>query len=138
MSHFVVYTGMNDKCRHQLTVVPFNDKLEYLQSLVGGLIEHYVIDRDLDAQHIDMWIDDEGKFKSDYKPTIALLYNGELYDVIMGNCVFSKYNSEGETLGLNVDEVSVVDRWIRAQKVVGLTMKDGCTVPCIAVDISPH
>lgn len=133
MKSFVVYTGMNDKCRHQLMVVPFNEELHYLQSLVGGLIEHYIIDEELNELHIDMWIDDEGKMKG-LPPTIALLHEGELVDVIVGNCVFSKYNSEGETLGLDAHEVGIVDRWIREQKVVGLQMKDGKTISVLAVD----
>ena len=136
MTSFVVYTGI-EGVRHQLTVVPFNSELKYLQSLVGGLIEHYIIDEELNDLHIDMWIDDEGKLKN-LKPTIALMNDGQLVDVIFGNCVFSKYNDEGETLGLEEYEVGIVDRWIREQDIVGLKDKDGHTFPCLAVDIRHH
>lgn len=133
---FVVYKGIDEdvKNRH-IEVVPFDEKLEYLQGLVGGLIEHFIIDRDLDRLHIDMWIDDEGKLKEGLKPTFALLHDGKLYDYILGNCVFSKYTDQGETLGLSPDEVGIVTRWLHDQQVVGLVKRDGSSVPVLAVDL---
>ena len=127
---FVVYTGVKiDRSkvrpvRRQIEVRPFNDELKYLQNLVDGYLEHYVIDDDLDRIHIDMWINEEGKFREDFKPTIALTHEGKLYDVIMGPCVFSKYNDEGETLGLSLDEMNIVIDWINNQDIVGLMSRD--------------
>lgn len=136
MTSFVVYTGI-EGVRHQLTVVPFNSELKYLQSLVGGMLEHFNIDAELYDLHIDMWIDEQGKLKG-LKPTIALMNDGQLVDVIVGNCVFSKFNAEGDTLGLEEYEVGIVDRWIREQEIVGLKDKDGYMFPVLAVDIRHH
>ena len=139
---FVVYKGVKvDKSkerpvRRQIEVRPFNDELKYLQGLVDGHLEHYVIDDNLDKLYIDMWINDEGKLRDDFKPTIALTHEGKLYDVIMGPCVFSKYNDDGETLGLSLDEMNIVIDWINKQQIGGLISKDSQETdnPVIVVD----
>ena len=111
-SFFVIYKGLKENTEHsvEVEIKPFNEELHYLQSLVGGYLEHFIIDDDLDRQHIDMWIDEEGKLKmEELKPTWSLCDpQGNIYDVIFGNCVFSKYNDDGETLGLTIDEVHTV------------------------------
>ena len=132
---FAVYKGIDPKTlKRQIEVRPFDDELEYLQGLVGGYIEHYVIDDKLDHKFIDMWIDEEGKLKPDLEPTFALLHDGQLYDVIFGNCVFSKYDLDGNTLGLTPDDVSHVIAFLNDCDVVGLVKKDGSTVPCLSVN----
>ena len=132
---FVVYKGIDEKkMNRQVEVRPFDDALEYLQGLVGGYIEHYVIDSKLDHNFIDMWIDDEGKLKDGLAPTFALMHEGKLYDVIFGNCVFSKYDLDGNTLGLTPDDVSRVIGFLNDCNVVGLIKKDGSTVPCLSVN----
>lgn len=137
---FVVYKGViidqnkDPQIRRQIEVRPFKDDLHYLQELVGGYLEHFTIDEDLDRLHIDMWIDEEGKLKSDKVPTIALTHEGHLYDVIMGNCVFSKYDDTGETLGLSLDEMNLVIGWLHDHDIVQLVSKDGRTdIPVLAV-----
>lgn len=123
---FLVYKGLKMADAPYLDVeeVPFNPELKYLQDLVGGFIEHYIIDKGLNSDYIDMWIDDEGKFKQ-LKPTWALMYQGGLYDVIFGNCVFSKYNRQGETLGLTADDVKKVLEFLDSRRVVELVGKEG-------------
>lgn len=115
-TYFLVYKGVKENAEHsvEVEIKPFGEELEYLQSLVGGYLEHFIIDRHLDDLHIDMWIDEEGKFKTDqYKATWSLCdHDGTVYDVIFGNCVFSKYNDEGETLGLTQDEVNIVIQFL--------------------------
>ena len=137
---FVVYKGIIEDrskdrpIRKQIEVVPFDPGLKYLQNLVGGYLEHYIIDEGLNELYIDMWIDEEGKLKDGLIPTFALCHDGQLIDVIFGNCVFSKYNREGETLGLNEDEVVTVLKYLEDLPIVGLLKKDGSTDPCLAVD----
>lgn len=136
---FVVYKGIDQvKKRRQIEVVPFDPELKYLQKLVGGYIEHFIIDEGLNQFHIDMWIDEEGKFKEGLTPSFALMHDGQLYDVIFGNCVFSKYDGQGETFGLSLDEVNIVIKYLMDRDVVGLIKKDGSTVPALAVAPYAH
>jgi len=132
---FVVYKGIDlSDNKRKIEVRPFDDELSYLQGLVGGYIEHYIISDELDYKFIDMWIDEEGKLKDGLTPTFALLHDHDLYDVIFGNCVFSKYDLDGNTLGLTPDEVSQVIKFLNDCDVVGLIKKDGSTVPALAVN----
>lgn len=117
--------------RRQIEVRPFEDTLEFLQSMVDGHIEHFIIDKELDARKIDMWINEEGKFRADFTPTFALTYQGEFYDAILGPCVFTRYNNKGETLGLSPDDVSFVIKYLHELPVVGIKSKEGLTFPCL-------
>ena len=137
----VVYKGIvidetkDRPVRRHIEIVPFKDGLSYLQSLVDGYIDHYSISSKLDSLHIDMWINDEGKFRDDFSPTFALLRDGQLCDVIVGPCVFSKFNDEGETLGLSPDDVNIVIDWLQSQGIGGLVSKDGTSEPVIIIDL---
>lgn len=111
---------------------PFEDTLEYLQNLVGGYIEHFVIDEELNNQHIDMWINEDGKMQK-LKPTFALEYDGKLIDIIVGNCVFTKYDDEGNTLGLTIQETQIVSNWLASLPVGTLIDKNGKSVHVLVV-----
>ena len=123
-TYFFVYRGI-ERSNHALKceLRPFNEELHYLQDLVGGYLEHFIISDHLNDLHIDMWIDEEGKLKT-LEPTWALLdQEDQLVDVIYGNCVFSKYNDEGETLGLSMDEVRIVEDFLTNSRMVELVSK---------------
>lgn len=93
-------------------VEPFNESLEALQEQVGGLIEHFIIDESLNDRRIDMWIDDEGKLKG-HKPTFLLCdKDGNPLDAIVGNCVFTKYDGDGNTFGLSQEDINIVMSWL--------------------------
>lgn len=134
----VVYKGVLDepertpRYNKQVLCIPFVDTLEYLQSLVGGSIEHFVIDEELDNQHIDMWINEEGKLIN-LPPSIALEYDGKLVDIIMGTCVFTKYDDEGNTLGLTLQETNIVSNWIRKQDMAMLKDDKDKSYPVLVV-----
>ena len=113
---------------------PFNDSLKSLQELVDGSIEHYVIDEDLNDNYIDMWINEEGKFRDDFKPMFALLHDGRLYDVIVGPCVFTMYDNEGNTHGLTSDAYKRVLHFLYTCPTCIVNTKDGKSYPCLAVN----
>lgn len=134
----VVYKGVlveedrTPPLNNQVWCIPFVDTLEYLQQLVGGTIEHFVIDEELDKKHIDMWINEEGKMLN-LHPSIALEYDGQLVDIIVGDCVFTKYDNEGNTLGLTLEETNIVSNWIKRQPMAMLRDKSGNSFPVIVV-----
>ena len=107
-------------------IEPFNSSLEALQKQVGGYIEHFIISPDLNDRYIDMWIDEEGKYK-DLHPTFALCdEEGTGLDCIMGNCVFTRYDREGETLGLTDEDITAVFQWLEHLEFVPIgKYKDG-------------
>lgn len=117
-----------------LQMETFDDSLEALQKLVDGSIEHYVIDEDLNDNYIDMWINEEGKFRDDFKPMFGLFYDGKPYDVIVGPCVFTMYDREGNTHGLTDDAMRRVREFLYRCPMVELVTSDGKKFPCLRVD----
>lgn len=130
---FLVFNGVNATGGIEVINKPFNESLEALQKLVDGCIEHYVIDEDLNDNYIDMWINDEGKFRDDFKPMFALLHDGKLYDVIVGPCVFTMYDRDGNTLGLTSDAYNRVLNFLYSCPTCVVETKDGKSYPCLAV-----
>lgn len=105
-------TGKIVAYTHMPHIEPFKTDLKSLQEQVGGYIEHFIISAELEQKGIDMWIDEEGKYK-DYHPTFALCdNNGRVLDMIMGNCVFTRFNQSGETYGLTMEDVADVMKWL--------------------------
>lgn len=107
------------------TIEPFKEDLQSLQKQVGGYIEHFDISKELYTHHIDMWIDEEGKFK-DKKPTFILCdSDGEMVDIIVGNCVFTRFTSSGNTLGLRQKDIEIVGNWLNTLPLVQYEGPDG-------------
>lgn len=99
-------------------IEPFSEALESLQKQVGGHIESFFIEA-LEKHHIDMWIDEEGKLKDGLKPTFAIMDRDDnLIDIIVGNCVFTRFDHEGNTYGLNQDDIDIVTEWLGSLPVV--------------------
>jgi hypothetical protein len=99
--------------------------LEELQKIVGGYIEIPFLSRVFNDNGIDVIINEEGKFIEDCKPQIAIV-DGEtkqVLDVVHGNCIFASHNEEGETIGLDENQLAVVMQELKMDVV--LTYKDG-------------
>lgn len=132
--YFMVLKSVSAGGLLELKMEQFNDSLKALQRLVDGSIEHYVIDDDLNEHFIDMWINDEGKFRDDFKPMFALMHDGKLYDVIVGPCVFTMYDLEGATHGLTDDALRRVREFLYKCPLVMIETRDGKRYPCLRVD----
>lgn len=83
-----------------------NDSLEFLQSSVDGYVDGlYVGDF---GKGIALWINDEGKFRSDLEPSALLMYKGKVYDYVVGNIVFTGIDEEGETTSLTDTQIKCI------------------------------
>lgn len=86
------------------------NSLEELQSIVGGYIEFPFLGNRFKDNAIDVIINEEGKFIEGLKPEIAMV-NGEtksILDVVYGNCIFASHDEEGNTIGLNDEQIKIV------------------------------
>lgn len=83
------------------------DSYDFIKTHVGGYIEH-VVNEILEERNIDMWCNEDGKFISELEPTLALTCRGEIYDVIMGNVVFTRCDNQGNTIGLIDDDIEFI------------------------------
>lgn len=86
------------------------NSLEELQSIVGGYIEFPFLGNRFRDNTIDAIINEEGKFIEGLKPEIAMV-DGEtksVLDIVYGNCIFASHDEEGNTIGLNDEQVKIV------------------------------
>lgn len=97
----------------ELKTVDFTDSYKFLQDGVDGLFERIPI-TELDKRNIDLWCNEEGKFREDLKPTMVLMLKGTYkYDVLVGNILFTKTDGEGETISLTDDDIEFINKLFR-------------------------
>lgn len=84
--------------------------LEELQKIVGGYIEIPYLSKRFMKYDIDMIINDEGKYIEGLAPEIAVVgkETNAILDVVYGNCVFTSHDTQGNTVGLNNEQIKVV------------------------------
>ena len=85
--------------------------LEELQKIVGGYIEIPFLSKVFRDNAIDMIINEEGKFIEGLKAEIAIVNEeqGNILDIVYGNCIFASHDNEGNTIGLTEEQVKVVE-----------------------------
>lgn len=84
--------------------------LESLQKIVGGYIEIPYLGDVFRDNDIDVIINEEGKLIGGMNPEIAVVdeKSGRILDVVYGNCIFASHDDEGNTIGLNDEQVKIV------------------------------
>lgn len=85
----------------------YSSSYEMLKENVEGCIECVSFIKDFRKKGIDLWINEEGKL-IDLLPTIAILSDEEIVEILNGNIVFARVNDEGETLPLNDDDIEFI------------------------------
>jgi hypothetical protein len=84
--------------------------LEHLQKIVGGYIEIPFLSQKFLDNGIDVIINEEGKLIDGLKAEIAIVNEkqGNILDIVYGNCIFASHDDEGETIGLNDEQIQIV------------------------------
>lgn len=80
-----------------------NFDLDFMQNCVGGYIERILI-ASLEEKHIDVYCNEEGKFNN-LPATLYLLADEKIYDVVVGDVLFCKFDDEGNSLGLDEEDI---------------------------------
>lgn len=85
--------------------------LEELQKIVGGYIEIPYLSERFAENNIDIIINEEGKLIDGMTPEIAVVRgsDNQVVDVVYGNCIFASHNDMGETVGLNDEQIAIVE-----------------------------
>lgn len=88
------------------------DGLEALQEIVGGYIEIPFLGNDFNQNKIDIIINDEGKFIEGLNAEIAVVdkESGSVLDIVYGNCIFASHDAEGNTIGLDENQIQFVKK----------------------------
>lgn len=89
--------------------------LEALQHEVGGYIDIPFLSETLYKNKIDLIINDEGKFIDGMKKEIAVLRKNtnEVLDIVFGNCIFASHDDEGNTIGLNDEQIKLIKKELK-------------------------
>ena len=83
-----------------------DDSYKFLKNSVGGYVERVPL-RDFEDVGIDVWCNEEGKLVG-LKPSIALTYDGKIYDCLVGDVVFTRYTEDGDTISLTDDDIKFI------------------------------
>ena len=97
-------------------------ELKDLQEVVEGYIEIPFLSEELASYEIDVIINEEGKLIDGMRPEIAIVResDGELLDVVYGNCIFASHDDEGYTVGLDDEQMKVVQKELKEFEVIHL------------------
>lgn len=118
----------------ELITIPFSDKLEDLQALVHGHIEHLTFEGLID-HYIDCWINEEGKLIG-MKPSLAYTHEGQVIDIVVGPLVFTRFDDTGETYGLTDLDFNTIAQWINDKPLMSCTDPESSTewlIPVIEI-----
>ena len=87
-----------------------NNTLAELQKIVEGYIEIPFLSEKFYENNIDIIINEEGKLIEGMNPEIAIVNEeqGKILDIVYGNCVFASHDDEGNTIGLNEEQMKIV------------------------------
>ena len=86
-----------------------SNDLGSLQKIVGGYIEIPFLSNIFNENGIDVIINEEGKLIEGMQPEIALADKiGYVLDIIYGNCIFASHDEEGNTIGLNEEQIKII------------------------------
>lgn len=82
--------------------------LEYMQSVVDGLIEIPYLSEYLYKLGVDIVINEEGKING-LDPNMLVFNNKmEIADVLMGDILFASSNDDGKSIGLSNEQIEGV------------------------------
>ena len=116
MKKTVVFTpNLNEDSVLTITssVKEFDDYKD-MQKIVGGYIELMPIDISIEGVNYDVFINEEGKLIEGMSPSAIIQYPGN-FDVIMGPLMFTKSNSEGETISLTENDIEKVKEYVESK-----------------------
>jgi len=89
---------------HQRPIIKqIENSLHTLNKIVGGYIEYVAM-----TDTIGFFCNEEGKLM-ELEPNFQLMSG----DIVCGTCIFFRNGEDGETEGLNIHDVKLVQNWFR-------------------------
>lgn len=98
--------------------VPTERELNYtdykdIQACVGGLMEFFELV--VEGHSYDIIFNEEGKLRQ-MPPTLALSNNQRVFDYIAGDLIILKADEEGDTVGLDDEDVKRITNYFACNK----------------------
>lgn len=80
-------------------------------------VERAYVNEFFDKAKVDVFLDEEGKLKSDLLPSSVLIdRNGSIMDVYFGNLLFVGNNTRGGSVGLTDKQIEKVKAWTSSKR----------------------
>lgn len=90
-----------------LELKTIENNLHKFQEIVGGLIETPFVSHKLYEKGIDIIINEEGK-GLDLKPSMVVMNEGKIIDIIHGNVIFTSHDNYGNQKSLTQEQIEYI------------------------------
>ena len=90
-----------------LELKTIENNLHKFQEIVGGLIETPFVSNKLYEKGIDIIINEEGK-GLDLKPSMVVMNEGKIIDIIHGNVIFTSHDNYGNQKSLTQEQIEYI------------------------------
>lgn len=67
-------------------------------------VEHMQV-KTANGDHFDLWLNETGKLEN-MRPCVPLVFGDQVYDVIAGNTLVTRYNQEGDIIALTDEDIN--------------------------------
>lgn len=92
---FSIASGVNDHMT-RLSDIRKHLSCEY--------VEHMQV-KTANGDHFDLWLNETGKLEN-MRPCVPLIFGDQVYDVIAGNTLVTRYNQEGDIIALTDEDIN--------------------------------
>lgn len=90
-----------------LELKTIENNLRKFQEIVGGLIETPFVSHRLYEKGIDIIINEEGKGLN-LKPSMVVMNEGKIIDIICGNIIFTSHDNYGNQKSLTQEQIEYI------------------------------
>ena len=82
------------------------NKLQAMQKIVGGRMERISV-----TEGIDLIVNEEYLFNGS-KPRVMIFENGEVVNIVMGDCFVCRNDSKGNFTDIKREDISILEEYI--------------------------
>ena len=125
----------NNNINLDFSTESFVDYLD-MRTFVNGPIELLAIPIVIDDNSYDIFLNEEGKLIGGLLPSIVLLNDDKVYDIVVGNFFVSKSNYEGESVDMSNDEINKIKEFINNNMDSFIYQIDSNNVSCRLLKMS--
>lgn len=116
-----VLVDVENNCVHAISLNYNDEDKNYLDAYykVLNCDTFDIARRKIGNNYYDIFCDDEGLFKETRKPSAITFSGDEIVEVLVGNLFICSCNEDGETIGLNDEQIDEILNNVRSLKLSG-------------------
>lgn len=116
-----VLVDVENNCVHAISLNYNDEDKNYLDAYykVLNCNTFDIVRRKIGNNYYDIYCDDEGLFKETRKPSAITFSGDEIVEVLVGNLFICSCNDNGETIGLNDEQLDEILNNVHSLKLSG-------------------